>query len=586
MNPAPRAAPRSPRARRLLSGRTVFPRAWPPRARLPAIVFAAAVLLLVSLGAAPLERAEIYFVDVARAMVESGDYLGPRYRGEAFFDKPPLAYWLMAASFEAFGFTLTAARLVPVAAALGLLVVTAWLGRLVFDRATGVVGAAMLASTLLFLSFGRVAMSDMLLALWTTLAVALALAAEHAEGSRRRAYALALGLALGLGFLTKGPIALLLSGAGIIAWAWYARRVPFPRGEIVLAAAAFLAAGFTWFALVYLRLGAGPLEYFFLRENLERFAGETYDAGRSPAYYLGAYLAVGLPWSLLFPRAAFRLPRGERTILVWVLLMAIPLSMARGKIDYYLLPLAPAASLVVARFLASVPWNAGDVRWARVAAAAFGAVVLWIPWVNTRVPTEWLPGAGAQVVLLLVGAAGAFLAFAAAWRPSPRRIGAALAFGSAATFLVLAAWFLPAFRAAQPNRALTDDVLRERRFRPDAGLVLCSDPARVQRDVLFEARVAAFERCDLYGMAASSTPLLLVLTGAEFESLARLPNVRPIAEYRALPATALTLGGVLAGATPETIVLAANFETDDPVAVLKRRKDRKRSLREDDPDLP
>ena len=79
------------------------------------------MLLLVSLGAAPLERAEIYFVDAARAMVESGDYLVPRYRGEPFFDKPPLTYWLMAASFRVFGFTLTAARLVPVAAALALL---------------------------------------------------------------------------------------------------------------------------------------------------------------------------------------------------------------------------------------------------------------------------------------------------------------------------------------------------------------------------------------------------------------------------------------------------------------------------------
>ena len=546
---------------------------------------AAAVLLTVSLGAAPLERAEIYFVDAARAMVETGDHLVPRYKGEPFFDKPPLTYWLMAAAFRAFGFDLAAARAVPVIAALALLAATAWLGTRAFDRRTGALASAVLASTLLFLAFGRVAMSDMLLALLSTTAVALALEALGARGPRFLLLAAALGAALGLGFLAKGPIALLLPGLGIAVFWRAAHRRP-PVAGLALAAAAFAAVGLTWFAVVYQRLGAAPLEYFFLRENLERFAGETYDAGRSPLYYLYAYLAVGLPWSLLFPRAAWRLPRGERAALLWLALMAVPLSLARGKIDYYLLPLAPAASLVVARFLTAVPWNAGDVRWARVAAAAFGAVVLWIPWVNTRVPTEWLPGAGAQVVLLLVGTAGAFLAFAAAWRPSPRRIGAALAFGSAATFLVLAAWFLPAFRAAQPNRALTDDVLRELRFRPQAGLALCSDPARVQRDVLFEARVAALERCDLYGMGASSTPLLLVLTAAEFESLARLPNVRPIAEYRALPATALTLGGVLAGATPETIVLAANFETDDPVAELKRRKDRKRLLREDDPDLP
>ena len=41
-----------------------------------------------------------------------GDWLVPRYRGEPFFDKPALTYWLMAAAFRAFGFSPGAARLV------------------------------------------------------------------------------------------------------------------------------------------------------------------------------------------------------------------------------------------------------------------------------------------------------------------------------------------------------------------------------------------------------------------------------------------------------------------------------------------
>ena len=96
---------------------------------------------------------------------------------------------------------------------------------------------------------------------------------------------------------------------------------PSPRAGL----AAFAVVGLAWFALVYRRLGAAPLEYFFLRENLERFAGETYDAGRSPSYYLGAYLAVGLPWSLLFPRAACApAPRASALLLLWVGLMLVP----------------------------------------------------------------------------------------------------------------------------------------------------------------------------------------------------------------------------------------------------------------------
>jgi len=510
-------------------------------------------------------------------MVESGDYLVPRYRGEPFFDKPPLAYWLMAGSFRVFGFTLEAARLVPVLSALALLATTAWLGRLVFDRATGVVAAAVLASTLLFLTFGRVAMADMLLALWTTVAVALAIAAESAN-DRRRLIAIALGVVLGLGFMTKGPIALLLAGLGILSWAWYARRLPLRGSEIGFAAAAFATSGLAWFALVYRRLGLEPLEYFFLRENLERFAGETYDAGRSPAYYVGAYLAVGLPWSLLFPRAAIRLPRGERTVLVWLLLMAVPLSLARGKIDYYLLPLAPALSLVVARFLVAREWSIADRRWARAASAIFAAGILLVPMATLRVPLEWLPGAGAQVALVAITVVVAVASVAAAARPTPARIAAALGGGTAAVFGVLAVFFLPAFRAAQPNHAMTQDVLRERQYRPDAAVVMCSDPARVQRDLLFDARIVVLERCDLWALASSPQPFLFVLGPDETQSL--LPQLRPVAGYVALPATALTLSGVVAGVRPQTLALVANFETGDPVAEVKRKKDRKRVLRD------
>jgi len=175
-------------------------------------------LLLPNLGLAPLERAEIYFLDAARAMVESGDWVVPRYEGEPFFDKPVLSYWLMAAAMERLGTTAGAARLVPVLAAIGVLLATAWLGTLLFDRRSGLAGGLVLATTLAFLSFARVAMSDMLLALWTTLVVALAVLA-YRPGAPRWTVPL-LGAVAGLGFATKGPIALLVPGLAIVLLAW------------------------------------------------------------------------------------------------------------------------------------------------------------------------------------------------------------------------------------------------------------------------------------------------------------------------------------------------------------------------------
>ena len=39
----------------------------------------------------------------------------------------------------------------------------------------------------------------------------------------------------------------------------------------------------------------------------------------------------------------------------------------------------------------------------------------------------------------------------------------------------------------------------------------------------------------------------------------------------------------VAGVEPQPLALVANFDTDDPVAEVKRKKDRKRALRDGEP---
>jgi 4-amino-4-deoxy-L-arabinose transferase-like glycosyltransferase len=571
-----RTAPHEARARR--AGARGHRRALRPAAGLAALLAGAALLLLPHLGAAPIERAEIYFLDAARGMVESGDWVVPRYRGAPFYDKPALAYWLMAVAFAWEGATPAAARLVPVGAALSLLLATYALGARLLGRAAALRGALVLATTLLFLAFARVAMSDMLLALWCTAAAALA---AHASGRRGSAALAGAGLALGLGFLTKGPVALLFGGIGAALVVWDARR----RGERLPGWPAFVAAGLLaavvavpWFVALYGRMGAEPLRWFFLRENLQRFAGETYDSGRSGLYYFGAYAALGLPWSVLFPRAAFTLPRERRVLLWWLAVMLVPLSLSRGKIDYYLLPLAPAASLVIGWWLAAREWTNVDRAFARVAAglAAAGALALLAG--TLRIPPAWRPGPAGEAALLVVAAVAAASALLVAWRPGPTRLTAVLGGGAALLYAALVNAHLPAFRAAQPNAAIVADVVRERTYRSDAVLAFCRDAARAHRDVLFDARHPAEERCDLWALATSDLPRLLLLTPDERASLAAVPALRDVAEYDALPATALTLRGLVAGVSPERVILAANYATNDPVAEWKRKKDRKRAL--------
>jgi 4-amino-4-deoxy-L-arabinose transferase-like glycosyltransferase len=548
-------------------------------------VLCAAVLLFPGLGAAPLERAEIYFLDGARGMVERADWLVPYYRGEPFFDKPPLTYWLMAASFRAFGFSAGAARLVPAFATLGVLLATLWLGTVLFDRRTAVVGTIVLATTGAFVGFGHVAMSDMLLALFSTLAVAIA--ARAVAGGANPAWPVAFAVALGLGFLTKGPIALLLPGLGI-AWLAVRHRASLPRPHLLAAAAAplvFAVLAGSWFVLVYRRLGWGPLEHFFLRENLQRFAASTYDAQLPFWFYVPTYLAEGAPWSLLFPLAAWHAWRREGTpgrfLLGWLALMLVPLSLSRGKIDYYLLPFYPAASLVIGRMFVQAPWSARERTWSRVVLVLAALTLVALPLVVGSMPAGWVPGSSARAAWTAALAAAAAGCVFASVRADGRRTLTALAASSGLVIATLGGLVVPAFHRAQPQAAIVEDVGRELRFRTDATVVACGDPARVQRDLLFQVRVVLQERCDLWALASSRRPFLLLLGPNERRSLLGAEGVREIDRYPFLPATALSLEGVVTREQPSEMTLAANFGTDDPVAEAKRKRDRKRALRED-----
>jgi 4-amino-4-deoxy-L-arabinose transferase-like glycosyltransferase len=522
-------------------------------------------------------------MDAARSMVERGDWLVPYYRGEPFFDKPALTYWLIAASFKVFGFTPAAARLFAVVAALAVVLTTAWMGRRLVGDAAALAGGVILASTFAFMTFGRWAMSDMLLTLWSTLAFALA---ERLLGGGAPAWVVpALGAALGLGFLTKGPVALLLPGLGILLLLFERGWPRLSIGGVASAVALFALLGLGWFAAVYARLGAAPLDYFFLRENVERFAGETYDSSRSPLFYLGTYLAEGAPWSLFMPLAlwhALRRHRGgddsARVLLGWIGLMLVPLSLSHGKIDYYILPAYPAASLVLGRLFAATPWGRVERAWARTVLVAAALVLVAVPLVLARIPAPWA-GGPTRVAFDAVAGCGVIAVLAAAVLSSASATLGALAGVSAWVFLAAVTLLVPRFVAAQPNAGIVAAVERERSFRPDLSVALCEDPTRVQRDILFYTRIPVMERCDLWFPASSGRPFLLLLRRNERDSLRGLPEFRMVLAQSHLPSTVVNAERLLSPPEPDLIFLAANFASTDPRVLEHARVLRERAER-------
>ncbi|MEO7538558.1 MAG: phospholipid carrier-dependent glycosyltransferase, partial [Pyrinomonadaceae bacterium] len=69
---------------------------------------------------------ESRYAQVAREMLERGDWITPTLGGHTWFEKPALLYWFEIASYKLFGITEFAARLGPALCGIGT-VVSVWL---------------------------------------------------------------------------------------------------------------------------------------------------------------------------------------------------------------------------------------------------------------------------------------------------------------------------------------------------------------------------------------------------------------------------------------------------------------------------
>src|SRR2546425_1239660 len=116
-------------------------------ARLWPLVGSCALLLL--LGVSPWglwERDEGRYADVAREMLARRDFITPRINGAVFLDKPPLVYWVTAASLALWGSGEAGARFGLTLFAAGILLVTRRIGILLFDRRRANIALIVLAS--------------------------------------------------------------------------------------------------------------------------------------------------------------------------------------------------------------------------------------------------------------------------------------------------------------------------------------------------------------------------------------------------------------------------------------------------------
>jgi len=343
-------------------------------------VFLAAYVQLVS-SLALIDPDEGRNAEVAREMLESGDFVVPHLNELPYLDKPVLLFAAGALSMRALGVNEFAARLPALAstvATVGLVVAFGWIR---FGRDAGLVAGMLLASSPLVLAFAGIVIFDAPMMLWVTCAtMAFHLALEHGQqGWRIAAWA-----AVGLAVLTKGPVGFVLPMLIGIGDA-LANRRPVSRLFSVAGLAVFVLPAGLWFLAVTLRHPEFP-HYAFVRETFERVATDSMRRTGPIYYFLPILIAGAFPTMIVLLAGARGLVpalrargngmRDEFFLVLWTLLPLIFFSLSQSKRPGYILPVVPAIALLGARALQLAPGTLRKAMWIAAPAAAVAGVAL------------------------------------------------------------------------------------------------------------------------------------------------------------------------------------------------------------------
>lgn len=338
------------------------------------LVAVLALARLATLGVYPLmDTTEARYGEIARKMAEAGDWTTPWFDyGVPFWGKPPLSFWLTAASFRTLGVGEFAARLPQWI--VGMLVAwLLWQWLATRSRTQAGYAVALLLGAALYLVASGAVMTDMALAAGTMLAMRGFWQGMHGAPAARGVERWLFFGGVAIGLLAKGPVALVLIGMPVAAWtlatgsvraAW--RAHPWIRGLIAVG-----AVSLPWYVLAEMRT-PGFLDYFLVGEHWLRFivpgwSGDLYgSAHRFPRGTIWLFaLAAVLPWSLVLP-AALPYLRGGRApdpaacedrdwrlyLLFWGLAPCVFFTLAGNTLWTYVLPGLPALAALAAGFLA------------------------------------------------------------------------------------------------------------------------------------------------------------------------------------------------------------------------------------------
>ena len=364
------------------------------------VVIVAALIYLGCIVSPPalMDDVDAVQAQIARNMLDSGDWVTARLDGVAYLEKSPMVYWLMAISMKVFGPYDWAARIPLALSVIFLCWLCARFAAWAYGELEGLYAGLILASCIGLWLFTRIQIPDAMvtatiaLAMWSLLRLL-----DEAE-QRPRLWSTLLAASIGVGLLLKGLIAavfpiaggvvyLLASGQFLSGRTW--RRIrPFSGALIILLIAA------PWHILATLAnppyfdftMKSEPGKYhgffwfYIFNEHLFRFLNMRHprDYNTVPRHLFWLFHFLWLfPWSAYIPAAVRQSVNGSdrssqtrKMALCWGGFLMVFFTFSTTQ-EYYSMPAYPAMALWLA---SALPREDKWIQWGSRAVAAVTAV--------------------------------------------------------------------------------------------------------------------------------------------------------------------------------------------------------------------
>jgi 4-amino-4-deoxy-L-arabinose transferase-like glycosyltransferase len=335
-----------------------------------------AVAWFATMGWRPLlEPDEGRYAEIPREMHVSGDWVTPRLDNVKYFEKPPLQYWATAAMYSVFGVSEWTARFWSCALAfLCLPLAYAFARHLYGTSAAGVGAATVLAVNPYFAIIGQINLLDSALAFFLTGSMFAFLRARAAPAGsvEERRWMCITSVALGLAVLSKGVVALVLSGGTLVLHMAITREIrPLRRWHLPITVPLFLAVTLPWFLTVSSR-NPEFAGFFFIHEHFARYLTNVSDRVQPWWFFLPIVLLAALPWLGVAVSAGKALWQADRRdpqasvrwfLWIWCALTLLFFSISHSKLPPYVLPLMPALAVLFAPHVAERPKRTPYAAW-------------------------------------------------------------------------------------------------------------------------------------------------------------------------------------------------------------------------------